>query len=385
MIVIWAAVAGLSVPAYTTGLVFTRDGISAVSIAILLLSIVAWGVGEICASLVPYATRRAYRASAVVDGVYVNASRSRVALIVLFLLSVAGYWSFIQTWSVIDLITNPTAAGFLEWNIRIAQKEEEFGGVVGRFHVLPFVGLAFAAYLLGRKVLRRSVLWLAVFAFVFMLISPRRELLLQGIMLAVLVYQCARQETRSYLLLVLGIFSLLGLFAFTQVALNKTEAGWAGVISAVTSYVAANIPTMEWLLSTSHYEDTSVIFNVPLRVSNELLDTHYVVELDIPFADVGQDVNTVPYQYYVYRDGGMLGVLIGGLLLGFAARLTSQIAIKQPSFGLVWTKCALLIFIIFSFREFTLITYNWWFFFAVSMLVSVFVHRRGGIVSRHAQ
>ncbi len=357
-------------------IVITRE-ISTVVFAAILLALAGVASGEGLARLVIRTTNTvSYRDTAV--GIQSNSSLDPIwaigTLILILMLSVVGYVSFLNTWSVVDLFIGTQAGeAFLTLNQQFAEDTEKFGGLLGRLYVLPVVGLALTSYLAGRRTIGTWTAAVFALSFVFMLVSPRRALLLQGAILAVLIYREAGGRRTTWMLGATAVLALT-VFVGSQMVLAKTDATVEGAFAPIFIYVGANIPAMEVLSHTNHFASTNATLNVPFRVVNVLFGKHFPVELDVPFVDVGALSNTVPFQYYLFRDAGLLGVLVMSFALGFFAYVAFRRAAVKNTFGAVWAKCAFAVFMIFSFREFTLITYDWIFFFAIATVISVVIH-----------
>ncbi len=376
---VWALVGVIVALAVVLRFIAIPREISTAALAAIVLALVGVGGGELLARLAIHTSKPLSHRDTCV-GAHSNSevapTRAIPTLVVILILSAVGYVSFLDTWSVVDLFIDSQASeAFLKLNQQFAEKTEAFGGLLGRLYVLPVIGLALTSYLAGRRTIGTWSAGLFVICFVFMLVSPRRALLLQGIILAVLIYREAGGRRTAW---ALGATAVLALTVFiaTQMILSKTDATVEGALAPIFIYVGANIPTMEMLSHTNHFASTNVTLNVPFRIVNVLFGKHFPVELDVPFVDVGALSNTVPFQYYLFRDAGLLGVLVVSLLFGFLAYVAFRRAAIKNTFGAVWAKCALAVFIIFSFREFTLITYDWIFFFAIATVVSIVMHNR---------
>jgi hypothetical protein len=284
MLGVWAVVAASLQLGSWSGLL-TFGEISATTVVAITVGLVAWGCGDLGADIAFRPPRRLLK----VERAYlpspfdIDRRRSLIALGAILVCSVLGYGAFIRTWGVLTLAAS--AESFNELNVRISAREESFGGFVGRLYVLPLVGLSLTAYLRARGLLSRWLAITLVIAFILMMISPRRALLIQGVLLAVLVGQTAAGQ-RSYRMLGFAVVGAMVVFGVTQALLLKTQPTLLGAISPMATYVAANIPTMDALLHTPHFEDTHVVMNVPLRVLNALLLTDYPTDLAVPFIDV---------------------------------------------------------------------------------------------------
>jgi oligosaccharide repeat unit polymerase len=376
--VVWAITLALLLSASTSGVIAVGD-LSTTTLLSILLSVIAWGLGHLTARVVGGAGSISRRKppSAGVGTVSLEGRTTRILLICLLILSLIGYGAFLEAWNVFELWGRMSAAElFLLLNQEFAEESSQFGGLLGRLYVLPVIGLALTSYAAAREVIGKWAAVTLAVSFFVLLISPRRALLIQGLLLAAFIYQDARPGKRSFWSIAAVIGLSLVIFTFSQIILAKTEATIEGVLSPTVVYVAANLPVMEELLHTSHFENTQVLLNVPYRILNVLLGARYAVELDIPFVYVGVHSNTAPFQYYILRDAGFLAVIVVSFALGFAAKVTSTLAESRSTFGVVWLKSAFLVFILFSFREFTLITYDWAYFGVVALLIAYLIHRR---------
>ena len=375
---VWLLVTGVLWVAVSTGIIVAPHGFRLITALIIAISIMAWGLGEAAARLMfcSLSSRgNATNQSSCATTTPINGRRGLVLLFLLAILSGTGYIVFLRTWGVIGILQSYSPVGtFSELNVEIAERTATFGGFVGRLYILSGLGLALTSYLLARGELSKRTAMFFGTAFLVMLVSPRRALLLQGGLLAVMVYAQSNRDKQQFRLIGLATAVVLAAFVGTQTLLGKTEANFTGIASSIVLYIGANIPTMDQLLHTSHFEQTHVTLNVFFRIINALFGSRYPTALDVPFTDVGVYSNTVPFQYYIYKDGGLLGVAVMSAALGFLAHVVNRTAALKNTFGMTWINAAFFVFIFFSFREFTLITYNWLFLLLIAMLISAFLH-----------
>lgn len=294
--------------------------------------------------------------------------------VLIFVFSLVGYIFYINAVVNSISLSLDLSAMFLEWNYQSSHGQlEEFGGIFGRFYVLPLIGIPLNIYLLN-KYKKSKLLILLSFLEFFFLFSPRRALLISTVILSFLTWAVFKEKNlkinfRSLIIL----FFTLTFFMTTQSWLNKSSGeGIFGGFRDIYIYISGNIPSLQVYLNNLVSFDSYLSFNVLFKIASSIDLTNQSPDLSLKFILIPFEFNTTPYMFYYLNDFGILGTAIYMWILGLVITYIYYKVKREKSFLFVYVYITLMLFIIFSFRENTLIIYNTWYALLVVILVSIF-------------
>lgn len=294
------------------------------------------------------------------------------ALIVLC--SMVGAYSYFIYWSskgvVFSLLDSES---YLEINALYAEGEDDFGGILGRLYIIPILGVVWVEYLRSRGFLRSAVAIAVNLILLACLLSPRRAFLFYAIISWLGAYLIGKDRLSSKDALLaagLGVGALIA-FMYSQVALNKaSDASLVEAVRPVVVYLLGSLSVMEELLSTPHFSDVAVVFNVPARIINQIFGSGFNVDLSIPFVSLPDLANTVPFQYYLFKDVGIFGMAIFSFFLGFFWVRALRLYRLTKSFFPYYCGSTVFTGMVLSVREGLFFTYLFWFLVCVSFVVA---------------
>lgn len=296
--------------------------------------------------------------------------------LIVFVLSGLGYAFYIQATLQSVGTFESLLSFFKEWNYQSSHGAlADFGGWRGRLYVLSSFGISFNVFAYQFCQKRKKTILLLTLVEVFFLLSPRRALLIQSLTQAVFLYYLVNPEARRQIMRLVLLAVAVGLFfVFTQMALSKSlgESLLAG-IKDIFLYVAGNMPALSLVLNGVDQTWGELTFNVPCRMLAIFSEFFPHPDLSIDFVSIPIAFNTVPYQYYLVRDFGLISSVIITWLMGFF--FTWYYYNKRTSYNFFhfYLISGILNSIFFSFREFIVITYNFHFFVFFALLTDIFL------------
>lgn len=377
-LIIWGSVTGL----WSLDEIWSLFGyypISADTWAIMLTSHLAFIIGSLAASLFSGAFSQKISDSSP-DLTYATLNKKKLLHVadLLFFLSVLGYVSFIrEAIKYIDFSSNLSMI-FRIWNLQSSGINElnNFGGIWGRLYVLPGLAILYNIYILEEIPTRRTRVLLFTLLEIVFLISPRRVYLIQTLAAAlILAFFRYRKHLKRLIKLTAVVTGVLAVFfAYTQMILRKTDS-FRGGVKAIYLYITGNIPALEFQMHELASTGGALVFNVFFKMVNSLGLFPFEPDLSIEFAAIPMDYNTVPYFYYSLIDFGMAGSLVFIATIAFVITFFYERYRNAATFPALFFLSYLTVFIIFSFRENVLITYNFWFYTLGSLLIGLWINQ----------
>lgn len=300
----------------------------------------------------------------------------RFVVIALFIFSFAGYFGFVNT-VLKSFILDDLQGLAVVLNTAISEDSLEFGGILGRLYVLPGIAVPLNIFLYKHSnVNKKLILWITLFEIIF-LVSPRRALLIQTLLVSGIVYLLINKVTKIKIIksFILILFCLI-FFSYTQAMLNKSvDIGLSGSLKTLYIYVAGNIPSFDLQIDYPYDRNGSYTLNVPNRIVHFFGLDDKKPDLSMEFVNTPIPFNTVPYFFYFYKDFGIvLGCLIVWVLsFSFAFFYHRR---HFNNFFSIYLFSFVIISIVLSHRELTLITYDFMFFLIVAYVSNLLIFKR---------
>ncbi|ULO08643.1 oligosaccharide repeat unit polymerase [Paenibacillus sp. 19GGS1-52] len=295
------------------------------------------------------------------------------------ILSFVGYLSYIYV--VIQSVDFGAglAVAFKQWNYEASYGQlAMFGGLSGRLYNLPTLAIPYNVFLISIFPEQKKRLIIISCIEIFFLISPRRAILIQTLMVVLFILLLTRTIRISIKILVIPIILLI-LFSFSQVVLNKGQGeGIFGGLKVIYLYITGNIPSFDLLMDRNREGMGLMSLSNFYKFLNAIGYRFENVDLSIDFVNIPTPFNTIPYNYYFLMDFGILGssfvIFTGAYGITFLYYRTMTIFkyLKMEYFTYIYIYSYILMGILFSFRENVLISYNALFFILISIMVSLY-------------
>ncbi len=296
----------------------------------------------------------------------------------LFLLSFLGYIAFFAKLINVVNFSGSLVSAYRDWNYQVSYGELSlFGGIVGRLYVLPSFAIPYNVYLLTVfPTYKKQLLFISIIEVLFMF-SPRRAPLIQTIVVVFFIILLKnRKKIKISWKTITTSIGCLFFFPYTQSLLNKSvESGLVGGIKSIYLYITGNIPAIELQLQNSVPTYGDLVFNVPFKILHKLGVISNEPDLSIPFVSLPVPFNTIPYNYYLIRDFGIVGSTIAIWIIAFVITCLYYKVRASNSFSILYNYSLVLMAIVFSFRENVLITYDAWYYMLLSVIVWIISKR----------
>lgn len=315
---------------------------------------------------------------------------------ILFILSLGGYCIFLYDLSkkigLLNALNNINS-------VNILFSLDGFSNINFAFYLiklsLPNILLLLVNIFYGYRKMQCVIMILISF---IVNINVRRNVLLYAIILSIFMggmllksysvpisYGNKKKKSNKKIIILasIGLSVFVVFFANTQVKMNKqfeTNRNNSQIMSTVIPYFSGSIVAMDKLLPyTDNYDvrfgtgTFRMIYLFAEKIGILEFDDSY---LDIPFIGIPFLYNTVPMQYYVKMDFGMLGYIFYYILFGYISCYLFIRANKQKNYYFMQQSSLNLLLIVMSIRENTLILIDFWIILISLILIEVFTRSK---------
>ncbi|MEG2246573.1 MAG: O-antigen polymerase [Peptostreptococcaceae bacterium] len=377
---------------------FIIKEISELSKLILLLSMITFIIGTYLNLSILKINKHKLKKNQVESKVQVNYNNMLQCIIILFIISSCGFVMNLiylnSKFGLLNILLNPVI-------LNTAIANDQVNNSIHTYMMILSIpnSMLILYYIINNNNSNKKKIFKVMFIFQILLhFSVKRNRLFYAIILNLLLYiytKCKflnvdrkrKINMRQWFIFVFVAVFMIYIFSNMQNTLNKQEMirgeifGIAIPPSIVTiiKYFSANLVSMGLMLDIN-YQNISIGTGT-FRFLYKILESFNLISFDdsylaMKFVNIPTPYNTAPIQYYIYRDFGMIGMMIVFFIIGYiSSNICMKVIRNKREFDIFYL--AIISFIlIMSIREYLLIFLDFWIIFMTLFIVDKYTQNK---------